>query len=167
VSVCERLEYLLHPWTGFVVIPIFALANAGIELSGSAVDAALTSPVTYSVVLGLVLGKPIGVALFVWAGVRVGLRLPPGLDRRQVLGLGLAAGIGFTVAIFVAGLAFEGDAALLDEAKIGILAASVIAAAVALLVLLTVARAPTDRDTDEAVSDDAPRRIPPILSPSR
>ena len=172
ISVCERLEYLLHPWTGFVIIPIFALANAGIEISGSAMGDAFTSTVTYGIIVGLVVGKPLGITLFTWLGTRTGLRLPPGLDWRQVVGLGLAGGIGFTVAIFVTGLAFEGQDALLEDAKVGIFVASILAAVASLAVLRTVSRPTSDVDTDETVSDDGPvhpgsdRRPTPSLSPS-
>ena len=138
VSVAERWESLLHPWTSFVVIPVFALANAGIDLSSKSLSDALGSTVSWGVVLGLVVGKPLGVLAASYLGTRLGFPLPSGLDRRQMAGLGAAAGIGFTVSIFISGLAFD-DPALVDEAKIGILAASLVAAALALL-LLTLGR---------------------------
>jgi NhaA family Na+:H+ antiporter len=156
ISVCERLEYLLHPWTGFVIIPVFALANAGIEISASSLRDAASSTVTWGVIVGLAVGKPLGITLFTWLGTRLGLRLPSGLDWRQVLGLGLAGGIGFTVAIFVTGLAFEDEQVLLDDAKVGIFVASFLAAAAALAVLRTVSRPASDSDTDETVGDDEP-----------
>jgi NhaA family Na+:H+ antiporter len=135
VPVAERLQDLLHPWTSFVVVPLFALANAGVEVSSGALADAATSPVTLGVVLGLVVGKTVGVAGAVALGRRLGLGvLPPGVTMRHVVGMGGLAGIGFTVSLFVTGLAF-GDGALADQAKLGILAASVLAAAVGALVL--------------------------------
>lgn len=134
VSVGSRLETLLHPFTSFVIIPIFALANAGIVLSGSTVANSLTSPVTLGVVFGLVVGKPVGIALFTFAATRVGFPLPSGISWRQFIGMGMAAGIGFTVSIFVTGLAYV-DAGHSDNAKIGILVASLLAAVGALLML--------------------------------
>jgi NhaA family Na+:H+ antiporter len=135
VPVAERLQDLLHPWTSFVVVPLFALANAGVEVSSGALADAATSPVTLGVVLGLVVGKTVGVAGAVALGRRLGLGvLPPGVTMRHVVGMGGLAGIGFTVSLFVTGLAF-GDGALADQAKLGILAASVLAAAVGAVVL--------------------------------
>jgi NhaA family Na+:H+ antiporter len=120
------------------------------------------------VLLGLVVGKPVGVLAASYLGTRLGFPLPRGLDRRQMAGLGAAAGIGFTVSIFISGLAFD-DPALIDEAKIGILAASLVAAALA-LALLTVGRrgavarqqpdgpAPDPVFDDELELGDAPTR---------
>ncbi len=127
VSPLARLESRLHPWTSFVVVPLFALANAGVALSGGRFSDAVTSPVVLGIVVGLVLGKPLGIAGSVWAGRRLGLGgLPAGATLRHIVGVGAVAGIGFTVALFVATLAFE-DAALTGAAKVGILAASVLA----------------------------------------
>ncbi len=134
VPLTERLENLLHPFTAFMIIPIFALANAGIELSGDTIADAAASNVTLGIILGLVVGKPVGIALFTWVATRFGFALPDGVNWAQFTGMGLAAGIGFTVSIFVAGLAFE-DQVITDLAKIGILAASLIAAVGALLLL--------------------------------
>jgi NhaA family Na+:H+ antiporter len=135
VPVAERLQDLLHPWTSFVVVPLFALANAGVEVSSSALADAATSPVTLGVVAGLVAGKTAGVAGAVALGRRLGLGvLPPGVTMRHVVGMGGLAGIGFTVSLFVTGLAFA-DGALADQAKLGILAGSALAAAVGAVVL--------------------------------
>jgi NhaA family Na+:H+ antiporter len=134
VPLTERLENLLHPFTAFMIIPIFALANAGIELSSDTIADAATSNVTLGIILGLVVGKPVGITLFTWAATRFGFALPDDVNWAQFIGMGLAAGIGFTVSIFVGGLAFE-DHAITDLAKIGILAASLIAAVAALLLL--------------------------------
>ncbi len=126
-SPLDRLEHRLAPWTAFVIVPIFAIANAGVAVSGEMLREAVSSPVTLGVALGLVLGKPIGIFLTSWVCVRLGLaQLPANTSFRQVLGAGMIAGIGFTVALFIAGLSFENPAHL-DEAKVGILAASVLA----------------------------------------
>lgn len=134
VPLTERLENLLHPFTAFMIIPIFALANAGIELSSDTIADAAASNVTLGILLGLVVGKPVGITLFTWVATRFGFALPDDVNWAQFTGMGLAAGIGFTVSIFVAGLAFE-DHAITDLAKIGILMASLIAAVAALLLL--------------------------------
>jgi Na+:H+ antiporter, NhaA family len=128
VSMVEWLEHTLHPWTGFVVVPLFALANAGIPLGGGVLGDAVSSPVAAGVVLGLVVGKPLGIVGASWLAVRFGVaRLPVGAAWRGIVAVGVLAGIGFTVSILVAGLAFE-DPGLVDEAKLAILAASVLAA---------------------------------------
>jgi NhaA family Na+:H+ antiporter len=127
VSPCDRLIEALHPWTSYLVVPLFALANAGIELSG----AALTRPsaVFTGVFVGLVAGKFIGVTAFSWFAVRTGLgRLPAGARWGHVLGVAAVAGIGFTVSLFVTGLAFEDDPALQEDAKLGTFSASIVAA---------------------------------------
>ena len=134
VPLTERLENMLHPFTAFMIIPIFALANAGIELSGNTISDAATSNVTLGIMLGLVIGKPLGITLFAWVATRFGLTLPEGVNWPQFIGMGFAAGIGFTVSIFVGGLAFESEG-VTDLAKIGILVASLVAAVAALLLL--------------------------------
>ena len=134
VPLTERLENMLHPFTAFMIIPIFALANAGIKLSGNTISDAATSNVTLGIMLGLVIGKPLGITLFAWVATRFGLTLPEGVHWPQFIGMGFAAGIGFTVSIFVGGLAFESEG-ITDLAKIGILVASLIAAVAALLLL--------------------------------
>jgi NhaA family Na+:H+ antiporter len=135
VSVVEWLEHLLHPWTSFVILPLFALANAGIPLSSEALSDAASSPVTLGVVLGLVVGKLVGVTAFTWLAARVGLGvLPAGASWRSIIGVAALAGIGFTVSIFITGLAFT-DVARQNEAKVGILVASALAAGIGSLVL--------------------------------
>jgi NhaA family Na+:H+ antiporter len=134
-SPLERLETRLAPWTAFVVVPMFALANAGIPLSARALADAVSDPVTAGVALGLVLGKPIGIGLATLAATRLGIgALPPGTGWGHIIGVGITAGIGFTVALFVAGLSFDGPA-LTDPAKIGIIGASIIAGLAGLSVL--------------------------------
>ncbi|AQZ99921.1 Na+/H+ antiporter NhaA [Comamonas kerstersii] len=128
-----RLPAILHPWVAFGVMPIFALANAGVQFGG--MDLAATGPHTvfWGVLLALVLGKPLGVFLATFLAVKSGVSpLPEGINWRGVLLVGVLAGIGFTMAIFVGGLAFS-DAALLSAAKLGILAASATAAIVGLV----------------------------------
>jgi NhaA family Na+:H+ antiporter len=140
VSVVAWLEHLLHPWTSFVIVPVFALANAGVILSASALADAATSRVTYGVVAGLVVGKLAGISLFAWLAVRLGIgRLPDGVGWRGIVSVAAVAGIGFTVSIFVTELAFD-DPALRDQAKIGILAASVVAGTLGAVLLRRLAR---------------------------
>ena len=137
-SPLERLERLIHPWTAFLILPVFALANAGIELSGDIIRDAAESSVTIGVVVGLLAGKTVGIFGISWLAVRLGIaELPSGVRWSHILGVGMLAGIGFTVAIFISGLAFN-VAALTDEAKIGILAASIVAGLVGYLFLLIV-----------------------------
>jgi len=123
----DRLERRLHPWVSYGVVPLFAFASAGVELSGSALGDAVRSPVAGGVAAGLVAGKPAGILLFAWLAVRARVaHLPRGVSWRQLSGAAVLAGIGFTVSLFVTGLAF-GDAGLETDAKLGILAASLIA----------------------------------------
>jgi NhaA family Na+:H+ antiporter len=143
-SPLERLESGLAPWTAFVVVPIFALANAGVPFSADAVADAVTNPVTAGVALGLVLGKPIGITLATLIAVRLGVGvLPRGTGWSHVVGLGMTGGIGFTVALFVTGLSFD-DPVLTDAAKMGIFAASIVAGLVGLAMLRSVAAAATE-----------------------
>jgi NhaA family Na+:H+ antiporter len=133
VSACDRLIDALHPWTSFIIVPVFALANAGIVLTGEAISD--PSPVLVGVAVGLVVGKLIGVAAFSWIAVRSGLaRLPDGAAWGHIIGVAALAGIGFTVSLFITSLAFESPT-LQDDAKIGTLAASIVAAVVGALLL--------------------------------
>ncbi|HTN78849.1 MAG TPA: Na+/H+ antiporter NhaA [Acidimicrobiales bacterium] len=137
VSVVEWLEHLLHPWSSFVIVPLFALANAGIPLSSTALSHAVTSRVTWGVLVGLVVGKMLGIVGSSLLATRLGVAsLPAGATWRGIAGIGAMAGIGFTVSIFVAGLAFDSNPVLENEAKIGILAASIVAGTLGALVLL-------------------------------
>jgi NhaA family Na+:H+ antiporter len=142
VSVVAWLEHLLHPWTSIVIVPLFALANAGIPLSASAVADAVTSRIAWGVLFGLVIGKLAGVSSFTWlaARLRVGLR-PDGMTASRLVGASAIAGIGFTVSVFVATLAFD-DAARQNEAKIAVLTASLIAGVVGTLILRVAGRTP-------------------------
>ena len=140
-SPAERLESALHPVASFVIVPLFALANAGVRLDAGALDAPGARAVAVGVAVGLVVGKPVGVAGASWLAVRTGLgRLPDGMTPAQVVGLGAVAGIGFTVSLFVAGLAFPEHPELEAAAKIGILAASVSAAVLGSVLLAVAAR---------------------------
>jgi NhaA family Na+:H+ antiporter len=141
VSPLARVESALHPWTSSLVIPLFALANAGVVLSRSGIREAFTSPVAVGVFLGLVVGKVAGITLASLGAVRLGLgRLPEGAGTRELVGTGAVAGIGFTVSLFVTELAFT-DPLLVDTAKIGILTASVVAGVFGLFLLRTHGRA--------------------------
>ncbi len=131
----ERAERLLHPWSVFLVVPLFALSNAGLRLSVGAVGDALTSRVGLGIALGLVVGKTVGVVGATWLGVRSRLgTLPAGEGWVGVAGAALLAGVGFTVSLFVRGLAFD-DAGPAGEATVGILAGSLVAAVAGALVL--------------------------------
>ena len=147
VSVAERLGQDLHPWSSYVIVPIFALANAGIPLSWDALGDAAGSALTIGVVVGLVVGKPLGIVAAVVLTTRLGLgRLPDGLGWRHVWGIGALAGIGFTVSLFISGLAFD-TADHRNQAALGVLAASALAAVVGTLVLLRAPTTPTPTTT--------------------
>jgi Na+:H+ antiporter, NhaA family len=131
----SRLEHVLHPWTSFLIVPLFALANTGVTISRDALTDAATSPITAGVLFGLVAGKLVGITAFTWFATRLGIGILP--DRatwRGIVGVAAVAGIGFTVSLFITDLAFD-DASRQDAAKIGILAAAVLAGAVGALVL--------------------------------
>jgi NhaA family Na+:H+ antiporter len=131
LSPVERMEIALHPWVSFVIMPLFAFANAGLPLS--LVD--LGNSVTVAVFVGFVLGKPIGVLTFSWLAVRSGIAIrPPDLSWRMLAGGGLLAGIGFTMALFIANLSFSKS--LIDSAKLGIFLASVVSAVAGLTLLM-------------------------------
>ncbi len=134
-SPLERLEHALEPWIAFVVLPLFALTNAGVALPWRHLGGALLHPVTMGVFVGLVVGKVLGVFGSTVAATRAGWGTrPSGASTRQLFGAAALAGIGFTMSIFVATLAF-GDGELLDAAKIGVIAASLVSALIGSLVL--------------------------------
>jgi len=127
-SPLQRMEHGLHIWVAFLIVPIFALANAGIPVDFGRLDDILLHPVTIGIIAGLLLGKVIGVFLFSWLIVTLKLSdLPAGVTLSQILGIGFLAGIGFTMSIFIGTLAFESQPELLLNAKIGIVFASLIA----------------------------------------
>ncbi len=150
VPVVERLQTRLHPLSAYLVLPVFALANAGVHLGGGVLGEALESSIALGIAAGLVIGKPVGILLACFIAIRLGLgRLPEGTTWAMIGGLGAVAGIGFTVSLFIAGLSFPGAELLTEEAKVGILGASVIAAALGVVVLLVSAKAPAgDQDSD-------------------
>ena len=135
VSPAERLEGVLHPWSSFVIVPLFALANAGVELRTDSFDRPGAARVTAAVIVGLWAGKTLGITAAAWLAVRTGLgRLPEGATWPMVVGIAGIAGTGFTMALFIADLAFE-PGPLESAAKIGVLFASTLAAAVGAAVL--------------------------------
>ncbi len=126
-SPLDRAERLLRPWSSYLVLPAFALGNAGVGVSLPALGSALANPVTQGVLLGLVVGKPLGIFALAWLAVRLKVAaLPAGARWREVVGIGLVAGIGFTVSLFITGLAFPASE-LQEDAKVGILLASIVA----------------------------------------
>ncbi len=140
ISPNERLQRLWHPWTSYAIVPVFALANIGIEIRGGLIEDALTSPISLGIFFAYVVGKPVGITSASWLATRSGLRLPvtwPGL-----IGAGVTAGIGFTVALLVATLAFHGRE--LEEAKLAVLAAATCSALLAWLVASVIRRLPDD-----------------------
>jgi NhaA family Na+:H+ antiporter len=153
----ERIQARNHQFSSFVVLPLFALANAGVALSGDLFTTALTSTVTLGIILGLVVGKLVGITAVTWLVVKLGWgRLPTGTTWPLMAAIALVAGIGFTVALFITELAFRGgDAELLtDEGKIGVLCASVVAAVVgAVAVHVTAPKTPQPGAGDEDGGD--------------
>lgn len=132
LSPLHRLEHLLQPWSAFFVVPVFALFNTGVTLGGGV---ELANPVTLGIVAGLLLGKPVGILLASYIAVRLGWAgLPRGVNWGQMLSVGIVAGIGFTMALFIGSLAFD-DAVAFDQARLGILAASLVAAIIGLATL--------------------------------
>jgi NhaA family Na+:H+ antiporter len=130
-SPLERLETGLHPWVAFLIMPVFALANAGVSVQLEAI----THPVALAVAAGLLIGKPLGILAFSWVAVRIGLaRLPTGVDWKVMLGAGCLAGIGFTMSLFIAALALDGT--LLDAGKIGTLTGSAMSAGLGCVLLV-------------------------------
>lgn len=136
VSPLSRLEHRLVGWSSFVIVPLFALANAGVDFRAVRISEALASRVALGIGLGLIVGKIIGITLASYGAVRFRLgKLPPGTTWRHVLGLAAVAGIGFTVSLFVTGLAFA-DAQLAGFAKVGIFSGSVVAGTIGSLILI-------------------------------
>jgi NhaA family Na+:H+ antiporter len=143
ISPLERFETGLHPWVGFVIMPVFALANAGVPIQADAFG----DPVAMAVAAGLLFGKPLGIVLFSWLVVKTGIaRLPAGVGWGAVLGGGVLAGIGFTMAIFIAGLALDGPQ--LDAAKVGILFGSALCAALGAVLLMVFLAKPAAQETE-------------------
>jgi NhaA family Na+:H+ antiporter len=132
LSPVERFEIALHPWVGFVIMPLFAVANAGLPLTFSE----LSSSVTVAIFSGFVLGKPIGILLFSWLAIRLHIAIRPSeLTWRLLIGGSCLAGIGFTMALFIANIAFGNS--LIGSAKLGIFLSSAFSAAAGITLLMT------------------------------
>jgi protein-disulfide isomerase len=141
ISPNERLQHLFHPWSSYVIVPLFALANAGIPIDGAFLSRAFSSPITLGIIFGYVIGKPVGITSAAWLATHLSrgrLRLPVGWAA--LVGGGAVAGIGFTVSLLIASLAFHG--ADLQEAKIGVLTAALCAAVLSWLVFGVTERLP-------------------------
>ena len=162
-----RLQTLFHPWTSYLIVPVFALANAGIVLSADFLSHAYTAPVTLGVLVGYVVGKPLAVVSSSWAVTRLSRgRIRPPIGDAAVIASGTIAGIGFTVALLIADRAFAGPE--LDEAKLGALSAAVLAAVVTWAVLRITALLPAQRRARALLGD--PRLIQdliPAVDPDR
>ena len=142
ISANDRLQQRFHPWTSYVIVPLFALANAGIAIDGSFLSRAYSSPITLGILLGYVVGKPIGIIGASWLVTRLSRgSIRPPIGWAAVAGGGTIAGIGFTVAILVATLAFDGPQ--LEEAKLGVLSAALCSSALTWLLFRVTARLPT------------------------
>ncbi len=152
ISPNERITYRLHPWTSFVIVPLFALANAGVHVDGDLLADAISSPITLGIVIGYVVGKPLGIV----GATALLLRLRPGLGRGLswpvVWGGGVVCGIGFTVSMLIASIAFEGRA--LEQAKVGVLASAVLASLVAFVVFGLIARLPASTRARQIAATD-------------
>lgn len=126
VSIIEWLETKIHPWSVFIIVPLFAFANTGVEISRDSIQAALDSPIAWGIFAGLVIGKPVGIFLSIYAARKSTIgEIPEGAKPLSIFATGSAAGIGFTVAIFIANLAFK-DAATQDLAVVSVIAASLV-----------------------------------------
>jgi protein-disulfide isomerase len=143
ISPNERLQYGLHPWTSYVVVPLFALANAGIHLTGGLLSDAVTSPITLGILIGYVVGKPVGIVGASWlASRRIVHGTRPIISWPVLTGGAAVAGIGFTVSILISSLAFSGQR--LAEAKLGVLASGIVAPLLGWAVFRVVKRLPTN-----------------------
>jgi Na+/H+ antiporter NhaA len=141
ISPNERLQYDLHPWTSYVIVPLFALANAGIHVTSGLLDRAVTSPITLGILIGYVVGKPVGIMAASWLASRPALHGPrPTISWPVLAGGATVAGIGFTVSLLVSSLAFSGQH--LEEAKLGVLASTIVAPILGLVVFRLAQRLP-------------------------
>ena len=147
-SPMERFEHSLHSWVTFLIMPIFAFANAGVSFAGIDIGAAITSPVALGIIVGLFLGKQFGIFGFSWLAIKFGLaEMPAKTNWKQLYGVSMLAGIGFTMSLFIASLAFT-EAQMLDIAKIGIITASLLSGIVGWMVLSSSAE---EEDTKEHI----------------
>lgn len=137
-SPAHQLEHVLHPWVAFMILPLFAFANAGVSLEGVTLEG-LTSLLPLGIIAGLFIGKPLGIGLFCWLALRLKLAsLPQGTTCKQIMAVGVLCGIGFTMSIFISTLAFGSvDPQLITWAKLGILIGSLLAAATGYCLLKT------------------------------
>lgn len=159
-SPMQRLEHALYPWVTYLIMPLFGLANAGVELSGD-LGTLLTHRVSLGVIIGLVVGKQVGITLFSWLAIRLRLAsLPHGITWRQLYGTAWLGGVGFTISIFITTLAFGGTA-LLATAKIAVLVASVIAGSVGWLILAFTKTAPLPPETPATAPASASDGVTP------
>jgi protein-disulfide isomerase len=168
ISPNERLQLIYHPWTSYVIVPLFALANLGIHIDGQLLSDAATSPITLGIICAYVIGKPVGISLAAWLASRSwlsGLRLS--LSWPVIAGGGVVAGIGFTVALLVASIAFSGQQ--LAEAKLGILGAAIIATLLSLLIFrVIIPRLPASmRERQPAGVTDAILDLSEAIDPAR
>ena len=153
-SPLHRLERTLNPWVAYLILPIFAFANAGVRVQGNLVEA-LTQPVAVGIIAGLLLGKPLGITLFSWLAVRIRLaELPKGVTWKQLFAASWLAGIGFTMSLFIASSAFD-SAVLLGVSKVAILAASLLASAVGFGLLSVTSPSQAGHSTMEEVAATA------------
>ncbi|HYH52607.1 MAG TPA: Na+/H+ antiporter NhaA [Solirubrobacterales bacterium] len=161
ISPNERMQDLLHPWTSYAIVPLFALANAGVDLRGGVLGDALTSPLMWAVAIGLVVGKTIGITAGAIGAIRLRLGdLLEGVGEGQVVGGAALSGIGFTVSLLIVGLAFESER-LQDEAKIGVLLGALLSVAVGALAFQLAARLRGEH------SASLPRELSPAVDPER
>ncbi|MBV6510627.1 MAG: Na(+)/H(+) antiporter NhaA [Ignavibacteriaceae bacterium] len=131
----KDLEHKLHPWVAFMIMPVFALANAGVTIAGSLGEILMT-PVSLGIAFGLIFGKQIGITLFSWITVKLKMaELPAGMSIRSIYGVSWLGGIGFTMSLFIASLAFPGNETLLDYSKISIFTASIISGLAGFIIL--------------------------------
>jgi Na+:H+ antiporter, NhaA family len=141
-AAARRLEHAIHPWVAFAIVPLFGFANAGVSLSGMS-PAILLAPLPLGIAAGLFLGKQVGVFGSIWLAVRTGLARRPQASWPQLYGMALLAGIGFTMSLFIGGLAFPGDTVLEAEVKIGVLAGSLLSGLAGYCVLRSTSTATT------------------------
>jgi Na+/H+ antiporter NhaA len=161
ISPNDLIQHRLHPWTSMVVVPIFALANAGLHLDGQVLASAATSPITWGIVLAYAVGKPLAIVIASSAASRsTGRRAVLSLGRGELRGAALSTGVGFTVSLLIASRAFDG--ALLEQAKVGILATALLAPALAVAALAPLRRrddfAPVRRGSRLLTTSPCPAR---------
>ncbi len=171
-SSMRRAEKGLYNWVNFVIMPLFALFNAGVVISGASFVENLSTPITLGIVAGLFIGKPVGIFLFSWVASKLRLAsLPESLSWKQFLGMSMLGGIGFTMSLFIASLAYESSITYLNEAKIGIIIGSLLSAVVGLLylrrVLPVTGVAPRDIPEHGAAADDDEAVVFPDTLPER